>query len=87
MRDDRGFIFYVWDKESVCTLLRKAGHRQIGAPPPKMEAPFVLKPVEDDIYEIRGDDGLICTVFGERNAKRILRMIEWFSKKETTLAP
>jgi len=46
-------------------------------------SPFLLQPVEEDIYEIRGNDGLICTVFGERNAKRILRMIEWFSKNET----
>jgi len=85
MRDDRGFHFYVWDREAICALLRRAGHRQIGAPPPRMAGPFILQAVEDDAYEIRGDDGLICTVFGERNAKWICRMIEWFSKNETAL--
>lgn len=83
MRDDRGFHFYVWDRESICVLLRRAGHRQIGAPPPKMEGPFVLQPGEDDSFQIMGNDGVICTVYGERNAKRICRMIEWFTKHET----
>lgn len=81
-----GYPQPLWNRDRTIELLKKAGHPLKMGPPPSLTGPFIMMSCGDDSYKIIGEDGLIATVIGERNAKRLCRMVEWFAEKESQQA-
>lgn len=73
---DKGVMFFVWDRDRTIEALRKAGRRAKGSPPPELTGPFELRTMADDSFEIVGGDGLVATVIGERNANRMMKVLD-----------